>query len=369
MCTPTIQTVAIIGAGNGGKTAAADLALRGLEVRLAEFPEFGSNLDDLRETLVLRVEGAVEGQARLARVTTDIAAAVTGADLIMACCQARAHERLARVLAPLVRPEQIVVLNPGSTGGTLHLARVFREMGMDPLPLLVEFGTLTYGCRARDSRVHCAVKVGRVACGTFPGKALESIFPTLQEWFPGLVRARHVLHAGLTNANPVIHPPIALMNGARFENEGDKVLFYRDGVSPSVARLIELLDGERMALLEALDCPAQPDPVTSVQQGYADSTEYLSCYRDGHGFASFGAPSTLDHRYLHEDVGMGLVLYCTLGRQLGVPTPAAEAVVAFAEQIAGIPYMAEARRTPETLGIAGLTPERLGEYLETSNGA
>jgi len=35
-----IQTVAIVDAGNGGKTAAVDLAIQGARVRLFEFPEF-----------------------------------------------------------------------------------------------------------------------------------------------------------------------------------------------------------------------------------------------------------------------------------------------------------------------------------------
>ena len=59
-------------------------------------------------------------------------------------------------------------------------------------------------------------------------------------------------HAICRDANPVIHPPISLLNGARFENEGADMFFYGQGVSPTVAKLIEKLDRERMALLEAL---------------------------------------------------------------------------------------------------------------------
>ena len=98
--------------------------------------------------------------------------------------------------------------------------------------------------------------------------------PELEALYPGLVRTGSVLEAGLNNANPVIHPPITILNGARIENEGDSTFFYKDGVSPAVARLIQKLDEERMALLRALGYQAQPDPVTSVQQGYARSTDY-----------------------------------------------------------------------------------------------
>ena len=357
------RSIAIIGAGNGGKTAAADLALRGWRVCLAELPEFAANLEALRQDPVLLAEGAIVGRAHLDLVTTDLAAAVRHAEVIVLCCQALAHERLARALAPLLSADQVLVLNPGSTGGALQMARVLREEGLRQLPILVEFSTLTYGCRAQGNRVSCAVRVGRVVYGVFPAAATERVAPLLQDLYPGLVRGRHVLHAGLNNANPVIHPPITLLNAARFENEGERLLFYREGVSPAVARLIAALDEERMALLQALGCPAQPDPLTSVQQGYAESTDYLTCYREGSGFAGFHSPNTLDHRYFHEDIGMGLVLYCGLGEQLGVPTPASRTVVGFGSLIAGRDYLAEGARNPAALGLGGLTAAGIEAFL------
>lgn len=359
-------SIAIIGAGNGGKTAAADLALQGLEVRLTDLPEFGANLTPLLGSeRVIHAQGAIQGSVRLAMVTHRLADAVHGVDLVMICCQALAHDRLAGELARLLSPRQVVILNPGSTGGALHMARVLRQVRGSDLPPLAEFSTLTYGCRATGNRVACAVKVGRVVYGVFPAEVTDPVAGVIEPLFPGLVRAQHVLEAGLNNANPVIHPPITLLNGARFENEGEKMRFYRDGVSPSVARLIAGLDGERMALLRALGCPAQPDPLTSVQQGYAESTDYLSCYRDGSGFGGFRSPGTLDHRYLHEDVGMGLVLYCGLGEQLGVPTPFSRAFVQFAGLVAGVDYLARGARTPATLGLGGMTPTQIAWYLRT----
>lgn len=144
---------AVIGAGNGGKTSAADLAIQGRSVRLFEFPEFAANLDALAEDRTLRARGAVSGDATLDLVTTDLAEAVEGADWIMVATQALTHERAAVELAPLVRPDQPIVLNPGSTGGALRFARVFRESGMSAMPVLVEFGTLAYGCRAAGAEV------------------------------------------------------------------------------------------------------------------------------------------------------------------------------------------------------------------------
>lgn len=361
-----INTVAVIGAGNGGKTTAADLALQGKRVRLCEFPEFAANLAGLGERPRLRVTGALEGVAELETATTDLAAAVNGADCVIVCTQALAHARVARELAPLVQPEQVVVISPGSTGGALHFAHVFREAGVTEPPVLVEFSTLPYGCRAEGAEVAVSLRVRKpVLYAALPGRATAAIGPALEALYPCLVAAESVLEAGLTNGNPVIHPAITLLNASRIENEGAAMRFYADGVSPASAGLIRKLDEERMALLGALGYDAQPEPVTSVAQGYAESTDYLECYRRGSAFVTFASPNTLDHRYLHEDCGIGLVVFCSLGRKLGVPTPACEAVVRFASALTGVDYLAQGPRTLEALGLGALSVDRLKAYLET----
>jgi len=334
-------------------------------VRLFEFPEFEGNIEGLVEDPTLTANGAVEGEARLELVTTDLSEAVSGADTIMVCTQALVHERTAQELAPLVQPGHLVILNPGSTGGALLFAKRFRDMGLKKLPTLVELATLTYGCRARGSSVHIAVKVSRVLYGTLPAGAVKRVGPELEALYPGLHRGATVLEAGLNNANPVIHPPITILNSALIEREGDRRFFYGDGVSPAVAQLIRKLDEERMALLRALGYPAQPDPVTSVEQGYATSTDYHDCYRHGPGFAEFRFPNTLDNRYFHEDIGMGLVLFSSLGKMLGVPTPACEAVIRMGEILMDEDYTSKGLRTAESLGIAGLKLDQLHAYLET----
>lgn len=360
-----IQQVAIIGAGSGGKAAAVDLALQGKNVRLFEFPEFRDNLKDLVAHKTLTATGAVEGRATLDRVTSDIAEAMEGVDTVMVCTQALAHDMAARTLAPFIKPSHLVILNPGSTGGSLLFAQVFRQSGFDRLPTLVETSTLTYGCRAKGAAVEIPVKVNRVLYGAMPTDGIAAFQSDLEALYPGLRRGGTVLEAGLNNANPVIHPPIVILNAALIENHGPENYFYRDGVSPAVARLIRLLDEERMALLTALGYPAQSDPVTSVEQGYAASPDYYECYKHGPGYGNFRFPDTLDNRYFHEDVGMSLVMFCSLGKLLNVPTPTCETIVKIGEAISGKNYMTEGKRTAAALGIAAMDKRELQAYLET----
>ena len=124
------------------------------------------------------------------------------------------------------------------------------------------------------------VKVNCVLYGALPAITIDEVGSELEALYPGFRRGATVLEVGLNNANPVIHPPIAILNAAIIENEGDEKFFYRNGVSPAVAKLIQILDEERMALLRALGYPAQADPQTSVEQGYAASTDYYECYKN-----------------------------------------------------------------------------------------
>lgn len=360
-----IERIAILGAGNGGKAAAVDLTLQGKRVHLFEFPEFLENLEELRRHRTVRASGAISGEANLERVTASLDEALERVDTVMVCTQALAHQRVARELAPLIQPDQLLILNPGSTCGALEFLHVFRSLGVKSLPTMVETSTLTYGCRARGASVEVAVKVKRVLYGVFPGSATARVGSALETLYPGLVRGASVLEAGLNNANPVIHPPITLLNAARIEAEGSSMRFYGDGVTRTVAGTIQKLDEERMALLTALGYPAQPDPVTCVEQGYATSTDYFECYGKGPGFIAFTSPESLDCRYFHEDIGMGLVTFCSLGKFLGVPTPACEAFVRMGEVISGIPYRSEGRRTLAALGLEGLNREELQTFLDT----
>ena len=100
-----------------------------------------------------------------------------------------------------------------------------------------------------------------------------------------------------------------------------------------------------------------------MRQGYMLADNYGEAYRKAPGFLGIGAQPQLDHRYLHEDVGYGLVFMSALASQLGVSTTGMDAVINVASIVMNRDYRAEALRTPASLGIADRTPEELGALL------
>jgi opine dehydrogenase len=105
------KTIAVIGAGNGGTAIAGDLALAGHECRLFEFEEWAGNVTAVTAQGGIQVTGVARtGFAKVALATTDITAALDGAELIMVATQALTHTRVARTIAPLVRDGQVIIL-------------------------------------------------------------------------------------------------------------------------------------------------------------------------------------------------------------------------------------------------------------------
>ncbi len=110
----SIQKIAVLGAGNGGCAAAADLTLRGYEVRL--FSRSESTIARLAKRGEIElIEDGVKKSAAPHFMSPHLPAVVQGADLIVVVAPAVAHEYLARNLASHLTDGQRVLLNPGHT--------------------------------------------------------------------------------------------------------------------------------------------------------------------------------------------------------------------------------------------------------------
>jgi len=178
--------------------------------------------------------------------------------------------------------------------------------------------------------------------------------------YPSMEPATSVMQTSLQNANPIIHPAVTLANAARIEATGGDFLFYEEGVSDATGRLIEALDKERIAIGAKMGIEILPDPVMGMRQGYMLADNYGEAYRKAPGFLGIGAQPRLEHRYLNEDVGYGLVFMSRLARQVGVKTPTMDAIIQVTSVLMARDYAAEALRTPQGLGIGGLSAGELG---------
>jgi opine dehydrogenase len=73
-------------------------------------------------------------------------------------------------------------------------------------------------------------------------------------------------------------------------------------------------------------------------------------------------PKSLDHRYIHEDVGHGLVPMAEFGRMVGVATPLMDALIQVASVVNGIDYRTEGL-TLDRMGLEGMKAADLERFL------
>ena len=358
-----IEKVAVLGAGNGGCAAAAVLTQRGYEVRLYSPTE--RRLGPLRQGITLT--HAYEGLVRPFLMTTDLGTAVCGADLVMLVVPAVAHEGYARRLAPVLERDQIIFLNPGHTGGGLHFANELKKWGAPGVPLC-ESVTLTYICRMEgEATVGVYRETENLRFAALPAHQTGELIEKLHPLFPNLRSAVNVLETGLMNINAVIHPPGMLMNAGWIEFMKGEFLFYKESITPSVARVIEEVDAERLAVSGALglQLPAFIDffcEAGLTTEAARQSRSVYRAMRESEANRSIKSPDTLKHRYVDEDVGYGLVPMSQLGGLLGIGTPAMNSLIVLASIARQRDFDGEGLSV-ESMGLSGLSAAEIMAML------
>lgn len=359
--------ITVLGAGAGGTATAFDCASHGHEVRLFDFASFPDNIAAIAAQGGIHAEGELSGFAPVAYAGHDIDQALAGAELLFVVGPAYSTAPFGQALAGKLRPGQVVIVTPGSCGGALAFKEAAGLAREDDAVRVAETSTLQYAVRVPEPgriRVFLKLRAGNLLAA-LPSRHTADILALVADVYPGMEPAKNVLQTSLQNANPVIHPAVTLCNAARIEMTSGDFLFYEDGVSDGVGRLIQAVDRERIAIGRALGVEILPDPEMGMRQGYMLENDYGKGYRLAPGFRGIAAQPQLDHRYLNEDVGYGLVFMSRLGRQIGVPAPAMEAVIRLASIVMARDYDAEGLRTPASLGLEGGSAEALRALVES----
>ncbi len=353
--------ITVLGAGAGGTAVAFDCASYGHDVRLFDFEQFPENIATIAEQGGIHADGDISGFGPIAYSGHDIDEALKGAELIYVVGPAYSTTPFGEAVVGKLSAGQTVIVSPSSCGGALAFKRAAGLALSDEFIRVAETSTLHYAVRLTEPgriRVFLKLKAGNLLAA-LPSTHTHDILKLIADVYPSMEPAESVLQTSLQNANPIIHPAVTLSNAARIEMTGGDFLFYEDGVSDSVGRLIEALDQERIAIGKALGITILPDPVMGMQQGYMLEANYGSGYRKAPGFLGIGAQPQLDHRYLNEDVGYGLVFMSKLGQQIEVATPGIDSVINVASIVMARDYRSEALRTPKSLGIADRSAEEL----------
>jgi opine dehydrogenase len=340
--------IAVLGGGHGAYAAAADLAQQGHEIR--HWRRNGAALSPVIKLLDEKGSRSIN-----VRCEKQIEGAVRGSDLILIPGPATAQMDIARAMAPHVSDGQVVFLPPG-TFGSYAMAQVVK-----PKLLWAETGTLPWLARKRGpSEVAITIRAVRLPTGVYPEREKDKAIAVIRKAFPSVEPCGNALSGALMNAGPIIHPPLILMNAGPLE-ASDNYDIHSEGTQPAVRAVTDRLDGERIAVREALGfgAPHYPlkDHYTSDRWMYGDAHKKLVESGD------WREPVPLrEHRYMTEDVVFGLAFLVSVARWARVPAPLAEGLLALASAVLNKNLLG-GERTLEALGLASLSKDELMRRL------
>ncbi|MFH1079681.1 MAG: NAD/NADP octopine/nopaline dehydrogenase family protein [Pseudomonadota bacterium] len=363
-----IKRVAILGAGNGGITAAADLTIRGFDVRLFELPKFPRNIELLktRNGEIVLKEANGEKKAKIDVLTTDIQEALDGAQLLLVTIPATWVEEFAMVCAPHIGEEQIIVMHNAACMTSVRFVKTARDMGIHKDFRIGEFSTLAYGTRAFPElgEVELSLRVKEFYFSAYPGHRTSSLIDPCQQIYDTVLPIDNVWGTTLINGNPEVHAGLSLLNAGRIEYSKGEFWLYVEGITEHTVNVLLQVDQERLALGRAFGYQLDESTTARIKRGYLlPGPEPIHIkYNTSPVFSKIKGPMSLDSRYFTEDISNGLVLYSSLGKALGVPTPAADAIIALSGFLLKRDFMNEGV-TLGRLGFAGMTRDQLLEAV------
>ena len=357
--------IAVLGGGHGAYAAAADLSLAGHEVRL--WRRDAAALAEVIAHGSIRLKDA-DGERDVAvhSVSADIGVALRGAELIVLPTPANAQDDIAQAMAPHLQDGQVVFLAPG-TFGSFTMARRVHGLGCKADVRWAETGTLPYLARKHGPReVNLTIRAVHLPTGVYPARHANEALAVVARAYPSVHACGDALSGALMNAGPIIHPPLIVMNAAPLQHF-ERWDIHNEGTQPSVRAVTDRLDLERIAVREAVGWAAPHYPLRDHYENdrwmYGDAHKKLVKSGDWREHIDLQ-----HHRYVSEDIELGLAFLCSVARWAGVDAPIAHGLVAITGGYLGRD-LRQGPRTLEALGLLHHSPAQLREMLHQGEGA
>ena len=161
------NSISVLGVGGGGHAFAVFAKSKGFKVKL--WNRTKSVIDGIKRNDGITATGSIEGHFQIDLATTSIKDAINNSQLVMIVTTADAHKEISEKIAPYLNEKQIVVLNPGRTGGALEVSKVIVDNHGPNKPRIVEAQSLLFVSRCE--------KPGNVIIAGIKNSLPASAFP------------------------------------------------------------------------------------------------------------------------------------------------------------------------------------------------
>lgn len=343
---------AIIGGGNGGQAFAGYISLKGQDVKI--FDVFQETIDKLNTLggVTLQGNSDVTGFGKILCATTDIKEALDGAKVVMVVLPSLYHIDIAKKMAPYIKDNQVILLHPSASLGTIAVDKALKDAGCKANYILATTNTLLFACRASEvgtvevygQKKELDVSATHTSLNNKVKEAIIDIFP--QSNFVDIV------YTSLTNVNAIVHPAPSILNIARIESGVD--WYYYTDFTPTIGKCVDALDAERMKIAKAygLKMDTLVDFYKTIYETKGDNAYEIM--RNCEGYIGIKGQKTIRTRYVLEDIPNSLVSFRTLAEIAGIEVPTTDAMIKLCYAL--VDGIVEGR-TRENLGLQNVSKE------------
>lgn len=356
--------ITIIGCGNAGLIHAAKLIEKGHEVALLKTSSTNNDFYNIIKSeggynVKDETNGGNRFFVRPSIVTRKVDKAIGFGDIIMVMTTTLQHESIAKLIAPFVRDGQIIVLVPGYLGSLIFKKYIDKNI------IYSEWETTAYNGRIMDSMyVRISFYNPRNAISVTPSNEAENVLSLLSQCFSNTQYLRkNLLESALHNPNYIVHPIGILFSASRIEYSKGEFWMYKEAFTDSVVNVIKAFDVEKNKMLQAFEC--QPLDYFEAAKWRNEENLNIDAMTVFKSFAdsSNKGPSFVNHRYLLEDVPMGLGLYVSIGKILGLDTSIQESIISLSSALLNKDLKKNARTIQSLLGKTDVTIDDIKEMI------
>ncbi|WP_373897842.1 NAD/NADP octopine/nopaline dehydrogenase family protein [Haloimpatiens sp. FM7315] len=367
-----MKKVTVVGAGNGGMTAAYHFAKKGYEVCLYDSKEFNTQINAVNASGGVKALETAHGCKMLfpdfeknIYGTTDENTAATFSNILVMICPSFAQEILFNNLLKYLKNGQEIILMPGNYGG-LVLSNIVKEKRPELNLTFIDAISIPWATRIEEPGIITIMGIKEfIPMSIYPKtKATKELIANLNELMPIPVEILdNPLIAGLENINFGGHPLITTVNIGLLENFSGDFNYYRDCCSPATANACKVLDQERLSVGTALGYKLRTE-LEAMNALYA--CNYKTVYDFNRASVTHGkinkGPDSSKSRYISEDVPYLFVPCYELAKLAGLKVPIIEAIINLANAYNETNYF-KLGRTLEKMGLGGLNLKEIKDML------
>lgn len=364
--------ITVIGAGNGGVTAAYHFSKLGHDICLYDQEIFDTQIKAIEKNGGIKavdkindVDLILSGHQTIDKVTTSMSEALKYSDLLVMIVPSFAQEILFDLMVPYLSNDHTLFSLPGNYA-SLVLENRKKRLGYHQLNLTyVDAMTIPWACRLSEPGSVGIMGIKEfIYAGVFPKSKEEESLKMINDFFPIEVKPlKNVIEAGLENINFGGHPLITTLNIGLLENFSGQFNYYCDCVSPSTDKASVKMESERLIVGSGLgfELKAELDMMNALYNTDAKSVYEFNKTSVTHG-KIHSAPDSSSSRYITEDVPNILVPVYEFSKLLELEVPIIESCIRIASVYNDVDYFTEGR-TLEKMGLSKMSKSAILKYV------